>query len=110
MPEKLSDEGSMRELVTAVAGPRDWADTRESWLARAARRAGISYRQMKAIWYGEITDPNHRSARLLRDAAELAAQYEKMARSMNESDPEFYRAHVLALVDLARTLRGEDQS
>lgn len=107
--EKVS--GSMRELVAAVAGPKQWSDTRQSWLARAARKAGISYRQCKALWYGEIIDPYHRSARLMRDAAEqrasdLAGQFEMVARSMNATDPDFFGADVLALVHAARALRG----
>lgn len=105
MSEKFSGV-RMREYIAAVAGPREWSDTRESWLARAARRTGISYRQIKAIWYGEITDPHHRSARLLRDAAELAGQYETIARSMNATDPDFHRQDMLALLDMARALRG----
>lgn len=75
MPENLSGDASVRELVASVAGPRSWSDTRESWLARAARRAGISYRQAKALWYGEITDPFHRSATLMRIAAD---RYERL--------------------------------
>lgn len=103
----------MRNLVIAVAGPRLFSDTRQSWLARAARKAGISYRQCKAIWYGEIADPYHRSARLLRDAAEakardLANQYETIAGGLNVVDAEFHRATVAALLDVARTLRGLD--
>lgn len=105
MPEKFSSV-RMRELVAAVAGPRQWSDTRESWLGRAARRAGITFRQAKALFYGEITDPNHRSARLMRDAAELAGQYETIARSMHATDPDFYREQVLALLDVARAIRG----
>ncbi len=73
---------ALRELIAAVAGPREWSDTRESWLARAARKAGISYRQTKSLWYGEIQDETHRSARLMRDAAErLAQRYEAIIAS-----------------------------
>lgn len=109
--EKVSS--AMREYVRAVAGPREWSDTRESWLARAARKAGISYRQCKALWYGEIVDPYHRSARLMRDAAEakakeLADQYETIAGGLNVVDAEFHRANVIALLDVARTLRGQN--
>ena len=112
--EKVSG-AVMREFVVAVAGPRQWADTRQSWLARAARKAGISYRQCKSLFYGEITDPNHRSARLMRDAAEqkagaLASQFETLASRMNATDPDFYRSDVLALVDAARALRGLDRA
>lgn len=105
-PEKCSSESSMRELVAAVAGSRQWADTRQSWLSRAARKAGISYRQTKALFYGEIKDPNHRSARLMRDAAEQAGRFEHIARSMNAVDADFYGEDVAALLDMARALRN----
>lgn len=105
-PEKRSGGIVMRELVAAVAGQRQWSDTRENWLNRAARRAGISFRQTKALFYGEITDPNHRSARLMRDAAEQAGRYEAIARSMHAVDADFYQQDMLALIDLARALRG----
>jgi hypothetical protein len=94
----------VRELISAVAGPRSWSDTRESWLNRAARRAGISFRQTKALWYGEITDANHRSARLMRDAAE------KYAAIAAQVDPALHSSEIASLIDLARTLRGRDPS
>ena len=107
MSEKSSNEGAtMRELIVAVAGQRQWSDTRESWLARAARKAGVSYRQAKAIYYNEIKDPNHRSVRLMRDAAELAQQYEIIARGLNEVDAAINHDDVRALVYLAHTLRN----
>lgn len=107
MPEKSYGVLSLRDLVAKVAGPRQWSDTREAWLARAARKAGISFRQCKALFYGEIVDPNHKSARLMRDAAE---EYEKTARSLAAIDPDFYGAHIAAYLNLARTLRRLDRS
>lgn len=103
MSEKLSRSASVRELIAAVAGPRQWSDTRESWLHRAARRAGISFRQAKALFYGEITDVNHRSARLMRDAAE---NYGNLASQLRSMDPEFHRETIAAYVDLARAFRS----
>lgn len=100
--EKVSGVASLRELVASVAGPRSWTDTRESWLARAARKAGISYRQCKALFYGEISDPHHRSARLMRDAAE---RLEASANRMEASDPDFFGAHIAAHRQAARDLR-----
>lgn len=106
----------MREIVAEVAGPRSWGDTRESWLNRAAERAGITYSQVKRVFYGEITDPDHKAARKLRDivaqrkaakeAAELASQFESIARKINATDQDFHRDTVAALVDAARKLRG----
>ena len=113
--DNLSKGPHVREIVIAVAGPRSFSDTRETWLRRAARRSGVSYRQAKALWYGEITDPYHRSARLMQDAAtkraqELAGKFEHVARSMVTVDPDFYSADVAALISVARKLRGEDSS
>jgi hypothetical protein len=115
MSEKSSGERSMRELVAAAAGPRLMGDTRETWLARAARRAMVSARQVKAIWYGEIIDPEHRTARKLREAAakheakNLAGQFEGLACALNVKDADFYSADVAALVVAARALRGLDR-
>lgn len=110
MSEKLSGRvQSMRELVALVAGPRSWTDTRESWIARAARRAGISYRQAKSLFYGEITDRNHKSARLMRDAAaELVGHYETLSTALENVDPDFHRHDIDSLRFLANALRNLD--
>lgn len=97
----------LRELVGVVAGQREWSDTRETWLGRAARRAGISYRQCKALWYAEITDPTHRSARLMRDAA--AEHYEQIAESLEARDQQFYCQEIASYRDLAGALRKLDR-
>lgn len=47
----------MRDGIVALAGERNWKETRARWLERAARAAGISYRTARAIFYGEIRDP-----------------------------------------------------
>lgn len=98
----------MRELVALVAGPREWTDNRKSWLSRGARRAGISFRQAKALFYGEITDDRHRSARLMRDAA--ADHYEQLAHALAAKDADFHQQDIAAYLDLARALRRVDRS
>lgn len=45
---------TMRERIALLAGERQWSDTRESWLGRAARYSGIRYARIRAIWYGEV--------------------------------------------------------
>jgi hypothetical protein len=106
----------MRELVAAVAGPRRWNDTRESWLARAARNAGVSYRQAKSLYYGEITDVDHKTVRKMRaaagrhEAAELAQRFEALASSLNMRDKDFHRSDIASLIDVARALRGLDRA
>ena len=42
-----------RDMLCDLAGPRGWHDTRESWLARGARKAGLSLRRARAIFYQE---------------------------------------------------------
>lgn len=63
----------MKEHLAGLAGPFADSDTRESWLARAARRAGISYRQAKAIFYGETRDPRASIVEQLRRARAAGA-------------------------------------
>ena len=104
MLEKFSNGNQVRDSIATVAGPRSWSDTRESWLARAARRAGISYRTTKSLWYGQISNPHHPSARLMRDAAQ---KYEAIAAQLPES---LCSEEIAAILDLARTLRNRDSS
>lgn len=47
----------MHSAISKLAGHRDWRDTRGRWLEKAARAAGISYRQAKSLFYGETKDP-----------------------------------------------------
>ena len=119
MSEKSSGVNDVRREIAVVAGPREWGDTRESWLAKASRRVpSVSFRTMKALWYGEISDANHRASRDVKRAAEiieakrearsLAAQYETIAGGMRATDQDFYRAEIDTLVSAARILRGLD--
>ncbi len=109
------EKGSRRELVASVAGPFEYSDNRKSWLNRAARRSGLSYRTIKSVWYGEITDESHHSIRLLKHAANertevLARRLETIARGMEQTDPNFYRPDVSALIHAIRCLRSLDSS
>jgi hypothetical protein len=104
MPDKRSEEMPMQELVAAVAGPREWGDTRQSWIARAARRANISYRQARAIFYGEIDDPEHKAVRRMQAAidhqqekdaanelADLRSRIARLEALLVSSDADFHR-------------------
>jgi hypothetical protein len=42
-----------RDMLCELSGPRGWHDTRESWLARGARRAGLTLRRARAVFYQE---------------------------------------------------------
>lgn len=103
--EKSSGEENVRSEISIVAGPRDWGATRESWLARVPRRVStVTFRTVKALWYGEISDPNHWAARDIRRAAELirarqeasalADQYRKIVGGMRAQDEDFYCAEI----------------
>jgi len=62
----------MKQSIVLLAGPRQETDTRESMIARAARRAGISFRQAKTFFYGETTNPRVRVVERVRAAIENA--------------------------------------
>jgi hypothetical protein len=89
--EKLSTVAAMnahadpRAMLSQLVEPKAF-DTRESWLSSVARKAGISYRAAKGIFYGEISDPEHRAYRRVTDIIERAqsagAEHE---RTMRES-------------------------
>lgn len=125
VPEKSSEARmsqlalEMRQAIAAVAGPRGWQETREYWLARAARRIGITYRQTKSLFYQECRDPRASVVQRVRDAAlrhakreasELADRFDNIAGAMHASDPDFYRQDVDALVSAARALRRLDSA
>lgn len=108
---------SVREAIAAVAGPRLASDTRESWLNRAARKSGVSFRQARSLWYGEIDNPKHLAFRRVIDAAQenghreankLAQQFEAIVSAMRIVDPEFHRDTIDTLVGLVGRLRGTD--
>lgn len=118
----------MREEIGCVAGPRQWGDTRESWLSRVPREVRkllgtpaetVSFRAVKAIWYGEISSPEHHAARDIRRAASiiearkearaLAAKYRSLIGGMNATDPSFYSEDIARLERVARLLCGGDR-
>ena len=107
-----------QQIVGEVAGPMQANDTRESWLSRAARRSRISYRQIKALYYGQTKDPKTSVAlgvlsaaeKARAEASELASKFENLAGSLNAKDQDFYSPDVLALIDAARRLRGLDRT
>ena len=118
MPAKLSEERKMRELCIVVAAPRP-LEPQKIWFVRGARMAAISFRQFKAVFRGEIKDPEHKSVRRLRaaaerkgkdEAAELAQRFASIAEAMNAADQDFYREDVAALLYAARALSSLDRS
>lgn len=108
----------MREEIAFLAGPREWGVTRESWLnAVTAKVPNVSFRTVKALWYGEIVDPDHWAARDIkraveviqaqREAAALASQLETILGGLARVDPNFHQPTIAALLGTVRKLRGE---
>jgi hypothetical protein len=66
MAESFSDGGQtvsaliveMREAIIELGGNRALFDTRDLWLERAARAAGISKRMAKSFFYNERCNPS----------------------------------------------------
>lgn len=121
MSEIQSEERCVRKEIAIVAGPRGWGDTRESWLARVPRKVPtVSFRTVKALFYGEIDDPCHWAARDIRRAADLiearreaaaiADQFETRIGGLNAIDPDFHSPEIAALLRALRQLRGEDRT
>ena len=74
----------MRDAIRELAGPRDFNDTRESWLNRAARRAGISFRQAKAFHYGETMNPRVQDVEKVRAAVRPTHQPQRRTGADDE--------------------------
>jgi hypothetical protein len=119
--EKSSGDKNVRREIAVVAGPKEWGDTRESWLARVPRKVPtVSFRTVKALFYGEIDDPDHWAARDIRRAAEiiearkeasaLADQYQNIIGGLRAADENFYSADIDRLERLARLLGALDSS
>ncbi len=119
MSEKL--DGKMSTInwmfeIEAIAGP--YGGNRKGWLSRAARKSGATFRQIKALYYGECRNPKTSVAigvlsaaeKARKEASDQASRFESLAGAMNASDPDFYSEDVLALIHAARSLRGLDRA
>jgi hypothetical protein len=91
MSSAITANDLARKMVIALAGQRNWSDTREAWLARVARQVGLSARRIRAIFYqepirlsaDEYISIQSRFARLdldIETADALVAQASGMAR------------------------------
>jgi hypothetical protein len=105
----------MRSLIVAAAGPRLDIDTRETWLARAAEIAGVSYRQARAIYYGENVKPDSDAVRAFEEAArnrarqgaaDLAEQFDSIVVQLENGAAFLDRREVAALHSVAGKLRS----
>jgi hypothetical protein len=111
---------SVRQSIGIVAGT--YEGNRKSWLARVPRKVStVTFRTVKALWYGEIAKPDeHWAARDIRraadviearkEAAALADQYQNIIGGLRASDADFYSAEIARLERIARILGGQDST
>ena len=117
----------MRDAIIKLAGERAFLETREVWLARAARRAGITARQAKAFFYRETASPRHQDVEAVRLAVatlhsaegardsdrrdpeleELRAIVERLEAVADRFDEHFHRPDALQIRDVARRARAK---
>ncbi len=112
---------TMQEEIGLLAGPRDWGETRERWLERAANKlANVPYRMVKSLFYGEITDDKHWAAielretvariKAQREAAAFANQIESIIGGLRATDEDFHGPAIAALSITLGKLRGLDSA
>jgi len=107
-------ETDWRQEVVWVCGPRLETDTRESWLARGAKKAGVTWRQLKALFHREVVDPKHSigervrlaAAQARKEAIQHAAQMQSLVARLQHTDPDFYGEEVNRLLFEIHRLRG----
>lgn len=115
----------MRNAIIELAGDRAVFDSRERWIARAARVAGVSYRTARAFFYAEHDEPRSSSVEKVRMAlarkrkeqtdAEAVSRNEYreimdrisiLEARLNATDPEFYGEETSRLREMARGAGG----
>lgn len=103
--------------IELIAGPVRVTDTKESWLARAARLSASKFWHVKALYEGKLTDPKYsvafkivsaadraRIEEAKRDVKKVAGLYRSHAERLATIDEDFYREQIDALVSAARLL------
>jgi homogentisate 1,2-dioxygenase len=117
--EKRS-EMSARQSIAIVAGP--FEGNRKSWLARVPRKVStVTFRTVKALWYGEIENPDHWAARDIRRAAEIiemrkttsnfADQLKNLiGEDRADNNKNFSSAEIDLIRRFARSISGEDST
>ena len=104
----MSSAINWRGSIEVLAGDRQCSDTKDSMIARAARRAGVSFRNARALYYGETDDPRFSVGRRINEAAKHQAdRFTAIADSLEAKDHEFFREEIDRLRSLARRVGRE---
>ena len=112
---RVMSDVDWRSSLEIIAGSWSWDDTRESMIARAARRAGITFRAAKALYYGETRDPRDSIARAIRHAvaardlnAAINMQADRLATiadGLEARDADFHRQQIDHIRNLVSQMR-----
>ncbi len=105
----MLEQRSMRQLVLDAAG---CDGNHKHVISIAAERAGLSYRTVKSIYFGEIKNEQHKAVRKLSEAAkrnipqDFANLLGRQASNMERADPEMYGDVVASLRAVECALRN----
>lgn len=81
-PDAVADE--MRQAVIAAGGNRQWSDTRDAWLSRAANVLGIGQPRAKSLFYRKARLVPAYEADMIRDRIKhLQAQQDRQRERIN---------------------------
>lgn len=117
MSNKSSNFGvaeEMRRGIVLLAGERNWHETRQRWLERAAKAAGITYRAARSLFYAEPHAPRPSVIARVRRAVEtreakardeLLSQLSVLEERLRTIDPDFHRDTIAALGNALSELR-----
>lgn len=110
-----------QDEIEVIAGP--YSGNRKHWLSQAARRAGVSYRQIKGLFYAETNDPKLSVASKVLSAAEQARLEEarrdarmvaeilyRHAETLAQTDEDFHRNSIDGLIETARAISNRDRT
>lgn len=110
---------SVREAMISLAGKPGYGE-QPQWFDRIANAANISKRAARSLWRNEISNDDHRAARAVRRAAQiaearrearaLADQYQRIIGGMRAQDENFYRSEIDRLERLVRIVGGLDRA
>jgi hypothetical protein len=118
-PDRMTTiQTDWRREVVWVCGPRLETDTRESWFARGAKRCGVGWRQIKALFHGEVTDPKFSigervktaAAEAREEALQHARQLESLIARLEHTDEAFFREEIDRARYALHQIRGLDRA
>lgn len=108
----------MKRSIWLLGGGSAVHGNRDRLFEKAARKAGITFRQARSLFYGETVDPKHSVVERVRNAVAaldrknqeaardeyrtLLARIERLEQALLVSDADFHGHQIDALRDVAR--------